>query len=183
MRMTANNRKPIRIVENTNQRGRPTAQLTIRAGSQGTRDTLNIMRFLVKEGRKNPLIRQTALEIVENFPQKDYAREIAAIHAFVRDDIRYVRDINDVETLQYPAITLDIGQGDCDDKVILAGSLLETIGHPVRLVAIGTDPFRYTHVLHETILKNKCFSVETTENVALGWIPPGVKKRLVVPIK
>ncbi len=59
------------------------------------------------------------------------------LHRFVRDNIRYIKDIRDVETVAYPDITLQQGQGDCDDKSVLLASLLESIGHPTPLCCGG----------------------------------------------
>ena len=50
---------------------------------------------------------------------KDYEAELRCLHAFVRDHVRYVRDIEGVETLQTPIQTLNVLAGDCDDKSML----------------------------------------------------------------
>lgn len=102
------------------------------------------------------------------------------IHRFVRDRIRYVKDIKGVETLQSPEKTLEIGQGDCDDKSVLVGALLESIGHPVRFKAIGFIPGVFSHVLPETKIGSKWIAVETTEPWPLGRLPPGIIQRLTI---
>lgn len=129
------------------------------------------MGRLVKGGKKTLPVRQTALSLVAGLDQKAWIDEAKAIHAFVRDKIRYVRDIRGVETLQIPEKTLEFGQGDCDDKSVLVASLLEAIGHPTRFVAIAANPDSYYHVFVETKIGNKWVGVETTEPVELGWQP------------
>lgn len=132
------------------------------------------MRRIVREYKKSLPIRLLALKIVRRNGQKQWLREAESIQQFVRDKIRYVKDIRGVETLSTPDKTLEVGQGDCDDKSILAASLLESIGHPTRFVAVGFVPGQFCHVLVETLIGSKWISIETTENVGVGWIPPNV---------
>lgn len=138
------------------------------------------MRRLVREGKKSLPIRQTALSIVQSIPEKDHFAEISAIHAFVRDQIRYVRDINGVETIAQPDKLLEIGAGDCDDKSVLVASLLEAIGYTTRFVAVGKFPGRYSHVLPEVNVKGKWIALETTEDVGVGWFPRGKWHLMIV---
>ncbi len=137
------------------------------------------MGGLVKSGKKTLPIRQTALSLIRDLDQKDFAGEVKLIHAFVRDSIRYARDVAGVETLHTPEKTLEFGQGDCDDKSSLVSALLESIGHPTRFVAIGFQPNEYVHVYAETKIGKRWVSVETTEPVAIGWEPRGVVSRLI----
>jgi len=135
------------------------------------------MSGLVKEYKKALPIRTLALQLVKRNGQKDWLGEVRKIQEFVRDRIRYVKDIRGVETLQTPVKTLEFGQGDCDDKSTLVAALLESIGHPTRFVAVGFSG-QFAHVLVETKIGNKWIAVETTEPVGLGWFPPGVTMRM-----
>lgn len=138
------------------------------------------MAALIRTGKRNPLVRQTAVSLVEGLPQKDRVGEVRRLHAYVRDNIRYLRDINGVETLHTPERILQQGQGDCDDKSILLASLLESIGQPTRLLAIGFIPGKFSHVLIETRLGDSWVPLETTEPVDIGWFPKGVRAKMVV---
>lgn len=149
-------------------------------GKEGTKRTLNIMRSLVRRGKKTPAIRQTAVELTRGLMQKDYVSELRTIHKFVRDNIRYVRDIREVETLQTPERTLLNRAGDCDDKAVLVASLLESINHPTRFVAIGLQNNPYSHVYAETLIGNRWVTVETTEPVEIGWKPKGITSVMIV---
>lgn len=149
-------------------------------GKEGTKLTLNIMRDLVRRGKKSPAIRQFAVMLTNGLFQKDYIGEVAAIHSFVRDNIRYVRDVRNVETIQTPERTLENKSGDCDDKSTLTAALLESIGHPTRLVAIGLHNNPFSHVYPETRIGNKWITVETTEPVPLGWKPAHITSAIVV---
>jgi transglutaminase-like putative cysteine protease len=131
------------------------------------------MSGLVKSAKSTLPVRLLALRLVRRNGQKDWPGEVRDIHAFVRDGIRYVKDVRGVETLQTPEKTLELGQGDCDDKSTLVAALLESIGHPTRFVAVGFNG-QFAHVLVETKIGTKWVAVETTEPVAVGWFPKNV---------
>ena len=149
-------------------------------GPRGTRVTLDYMRAFAREGKTALPVRMLALRLVRHLPQKDWAGQVRVIHAFVRDKIRYVKDVRGVETLQTPEKTLEIGQGDCDDKSTLTAALLESIGHPTRFIAVGFAPGSFSHVLVETKIGSKWVPLETTEPVPVGWFPRGVVTRMRV---
>ena len=138
------------------------------------------MRVLTKHGKTSMPVRELALSLISDLNQKDYIAEAKRIHAFVRDKIRYVRDVDGVETLHTPDKVIEYGQGDCDDKSILAASLLGAIGHKTRFVAMGFKDKPFSHVYLETKIGNKWVGFETTEPVNFGWYPPGVTSRMVV---
>lgn len=153
--------------------------MTIADGNKGTRDTLKIMSDVTKNFKRNPTVRELALILTRNLPQKKWLAEVQAIHRFVRDEIRYVKDIRGVETIQTPIQTLRIGAGDCDDKSILAASLLEAIGHPTRFKAVGMSSGRFSHVYPETKIGGKWVSVECTEPVEVGFQLSGIKSVMI----
>jgi transglutaminase-like putative cysteine protease len=153
-------------------------------GVAGIKATLALMVDIARQSKTDFAVRNQALRLVQTLPQKDYLAEIQAIHLYVRDDVRYVKDIDGIETLATPAKTMLMMQGDCDDKALLAASLLLSLGHPVRFVAVGSSYNNFSHVLVETQMnvqggKQIWIPVETTEPVALGWYPQGVPYRLV----
>ena len=152
----------------------------IAPGARGTLQTLRLMRQLAKAAKKNHIIRRLAMSLTSGLDQKDYAGEIRNIHSFVRDNIRYLKDIRGVETVQTPEKTLEFQAGDCDDKSLLTAALLESIGHPTRFVAMGFNNGGYCHVYIETKIKDKWIGVETTEPVEIGWYPPNQTSRLVI---
>lgn len=149
-------------------------------GAAGVRATLNIMRQLVRENKTNIRIRSLALSLVKHNQQKDWVGEVNDLYTFVRDRIRYVKDIDGVETVHSPEQVLNFGQGDCDDKSILLATLLATIGHPSRFVAIGLRPRTFQHVFVETKIGNKWIPLETTEPVTMGWRPKGIKSSMII---
>lgn len=149
------------------------------------------MRQLVHEGKKNSLVRHVAVLLTQNIEQKDKFAEIYSLYNFVKDRIRYVRDIRGIETLHTAERILQNKAGDCDDKSILLASLLESLGFKTRFVAVGfSAPQKsffgkpqargYSHVLPEVLLKNDWIPLETTEPVDIGWFPNRAKSALII---
>lgn len=152
----------------------------IPSGPEGVYHTLRVMRSMARTGKTDISIREKALQLTNGLNQKDWLSEIKNLHRYVRDNIRYIKDIRGVETVATPDITIQLGQGDCDDKAVLLASLLESIGHPTRFVAVGFFPGRYSHVYLESKIGNKWIGLETTEPVEVGWQPKGVMTRMQV---
>lgn len=149
-------------------------------GAAGIRATLNIMGAIARQYRAMPAMRYQAEAIIHDIPGKNYMGEVAAIQSWVRDTIRYTQDVNGIETLKTPDVTIETGQGDCDDKSLLAATLLESIGHPAHFVAIASaSPAAYDHVYVETKVGEQWYGVETTEPVDFPWAPAHVFARMV----
>lgn len=154
----------------------------IPSGPTGTRKTLSLMRQLVNAGKKAPVVRQLAVSLTKGLTQKDGISEISALYEFVRDRIRYIKDIRGVETLHTAEMVLQNAQGDCDDKTILLSSLLESIGHKTRIVAVGFSKNSFSHVYPEVLLNNEWVTLETTEPVNIGWRPKNITTSLILNV-
>jgi transglutaminase-like putative cysteine protease len=142
---------------------RPTLLADLPSGEAGTYATVRLMRRFVQQFKTSTQVRQEALALIQDLPQKDWYGEVEALFSWVRDHIRYVRDINGVETLQTPLVTMELGTGDCDDKASLLASLLESIGHPTRFVAVGFQhPREYSHVYLETRIGTRWIPLDAT---------------------
>lgn len=107
---------------------------------------------------------------------KDYVAELRCLHAFVRDHVRYVRDVAGVETLQTPIQTLNVLAGDCDDQSMLFSALAGAIGFPTRFAAIGVREEPFSHVAAQAFLEESGYvnaeTILTDPPVELGWEPP-----------
>jgi transglutaminase-like putative cysteine protease len=148
-------------------------------GVAGTRATLKAMARYVKEYKKNPTINLLALDLTRGLPSYDYLGEVTRLQNFVRDEIRYVQDVDGVETLRTPLVTLDYQAGDCDDKATLLCSLLATIGHACQFIAIGFEDNVFSHVMAAARLGTRCIPCETiVAGVGPGWFPNGVRATL-----
>lgn len=160
----------------------------IPSGLAGTKATLRIMVMVARkflkpstpQGTQNLLlIRTTAQRLVQNCGEKDYWCEASTLQTFVRDSIRYLRDMRTAETIQTPEKTLAERSGDCDDKSLLLAVLAETIGFSARFCAIGVQGQPYSHVSAQLLIPSRGWvNAETIpindngEKAVLGWFPP-----------
>lgn len=138
------------------------------------------MKALTQAAKKSSTIRTKALELVRYVREKDWRGQVFALFEFVRDHIRYVRDIRGVETIATPEQVLRQQQGDCDDKAVLLASLLESIGHPTLFMAVGFEPGKFSHVLTQTLIGRRWVYLDPTERVGLDWRPDGIVLRSIV---
>jgi len=155
----------------------PTPQLTgcltrYAAGIPGVRQTIAAMRALVNKYKVDLGIRQAATSTIFLTPERDELAEVRALFLLVRDSVRYVRDIHNVETLMSPDKTLASRLGDCDDQVTLLATLCEAVGYPTRfVVAAYSMPSEYEHVYMQ-VQAGQWIDADPTEPHALGWAPP-----------
>ena len=149
-------------------------------GYAGIVQTLAIMRRMVRECRTNPIIRQAATNTIFLTPEKDQWSEAEAIFNYVRDHIRYVRDVLDVETLSTPMMTLAGRVGDCDDQTMLLAAMLESVGYVTRFVIEGYNaPGRFDHVYLEAQVNHQWIPMDPTEPNGMGWRPANPQAQAV----
>lgn len=140
-------------------------------GIAGIRQTLRTMSLLTERGKVTPSIRAKAVELCSGLPPKDYRGEAETLFHFVRDQVRYVRDVSGVETLHDPALILRNLAGDCDDKSILLASLLGSIGARTMFVACGPLPEKMVHVYVRVLIRGRWVGADATEPRPFGWEP------------
>lgn len=152
---------------------------TIPNGDAGTRETLKIMSEYARASVRNPaqIVRRQAIALLGSLPPRQWVLEMKTLHAFVRDQIRYMKDPHNLELVQTPEVTLELGVGDCDDKATLLAALLSASGHPAQFVAVSFDSGPFSHVLVETQIGNRWIPLETIIPKDAGWFPPGVKRQ------
>ena len=174
---------------------------SIPGGMPGVRATLHRMvkiarSFLRPHGANYEaiqsllLVRIASQRAVQRCREKDYLGEVAALHRFVRDEIRYTMDHLTAETVQYPDKTLLFKSGDCDDKSLLLCTMAHCIGYPSRFCAIrvaGDDCF--SHVSAQILIQNVGWTNAETipidddgTKVDLGWFPPDAAQTLLAHI-
>ena len=149
-------------------------------GRAGALQTLDLMAKLARDGSRSMRVRQLAVELTTHgfregtgLAQKDFAGEAARLLEFVRDEIRYVRDIAHVETVHDADRILQLGAGDCDDKAILLAALLGSIGFEhVRFVAAAWAPDRFSHVWTQAFINGRWVDLEPTEPLPFGASVP-----------
>lgn len=123
-------------------------------GDQGTEDTVREMVRLIEEGSRDPDINALAIAIVRRagVRQFDFEGERRALYRWMRQSIRFFKDIDGKETLKSAKRTVELGGGDCDCQTILICALLKTIGHRTRIVTISSHaqaPKIFSHVFAE----------------------------------
>ena len=152
-------------------------------GYAGTRATVGYIIQLIKDGAKDFCVRQTAIDVlIENkVPAKNYLDEIRTLFEWVKQNIRYTRDIHRVELLHTARRMLDLRAGDCDDMTILLSAMLKAIGHPIRIVLVGFNPRKpmlFTHIYLEAFCKGRWIPLDATTSHPIGWSPPATTKRI-----
>jgi transglutaminase-like putative cysteine protease len=154
--------------------------VNIPEGFDGVAATLRLMRKIAVEAVTDDPTATVVLltrQIFQSIPERRWADEITALHEFVRDHIRYTLDPDDMEMLQTPLKTLEIQQGDCDDKSTLLAAMLKAGGHPSRFCAVGMNGEMFSHVLVEARHGDEWIPLETILDVPAGWEPPNITSR------
>ena len=101
-------------------------------------------------GKRSPQIRSIAASLIKNIPPRQWQKSAEALFFWVRKNVRYTLDPLDVEWLQSAERSVETGIGDCDDQTIVLGSLLLSIGLPIRLRVIGmkgSRQFQHIYIL------------------------------------
>jgi hypothetical protein len=120
--------------------------------NKATYESVEVIKKLIEEGKKDMVIRTLRL--------------------------RYTKDIHRVETVHRARDLLRRHKkaADCDDFVILTGALLQSIGHPVRIVIIGNnykDKEDYSHIYLHTLINKKWISLDgSVPGAKAGWEAP-----------
>jgi transglutaminase-like putative cysteine protease len=152
-------------------------------GQYGTLASARLIANLIRQGARDFYVRQKAIQIFRatGAPAKDRFAEVCALFNWVRNNIRYTRDIFRVELLHTARRMLELQAGDCDDTTILLGAMLLSTGHPVRLALAGfrpNKPHSYSHIYPEVYVKGKWIALDATMDRPIGWAPPALWKRI-----
>jgi len=160
------------------------AVFAIPGGDKGTKETLERMRAIVirtiKDKKWGAYFRGLAIKITNEAGcrTKDFKCEAKSLFEWVRDNVKWIRDIRGFETLQYPHRTLAFGAGDCDDLSILLVTLSVSIGIPSQFRAIAANPLRKDQYSHVYVILNptgngKWMGADpTVKSAAYGWESP-----------
>ena len=153
-----------------------TKRMSIPNGRAGTVATIEEMRKCVDQGKRDFRIRTLGGEIIRDVPEKDYAGYAAAVHNWIRDNVKYALDPAGIETIEYPAHILDSKVADCDSSSILCAALNESLGLESRFRAIKADsnkPDEFSHVFAEVFIPGKGWMAsDCSMPNGFGWRPP-----------
>ena len=153
-------------------------------GYLGTRKTIQHVQALIRQGVKDFYVRQKAIDILfdKEIRAKDYLGEIKALFEWVQQSVRYTKDPFRLEVLHSARRILELRAGDCDDMTILLGAMLESVGHPIRLVIVGPTQFRphfFSHIYLEVYYKGKWIPLDATMPFPMGWAPRTFVKKII----
>lgn len=154
-------------------------------GDAGVGQTVQYMRRLIDQGKKDPTVHERAAWILTTYkvPAFDFEGEFRAIFHWISKAIRWTRDPTGKEGLHSAAEILRLGIGDCDDFTILMCSMLGTVGHRTRLITIANhpeDPETFSHVYPEVQLNDKWIPMDGgRRNPAFAKGPRSVFRRHV----
>jgi transglutaminase-like putative cysteine protease len=153
-------------------------------GYRGTMETLRHIARLIREGAKDFWVRRAAIQVFRAYgvAPKDGRGEIQALFDWVKRNVRYTRDIVRVELLHSARRLLELRAGDCDDMTILLSAMLESTGHPVRLVIIGRDPRKprlFSHIYLQTLHRGRWIALDPTMDKPPGWEPSAPIRRVL----
>ena len=146
-------------------------------GDAGIAQTIQAMRQLIDQGKKDPVIHELAAQILHRgrVAAHDSAGEARAVGEAVYRNVRFTRDVYGKETLHAARDIVRLRIGDCDDFVILICSLLGTIGHKTRIVTVSNhpeDPGQFSHVYPETFVNGRWVAVDyARRSPAFGKAP------------
>lgn len=152
---------------------------------RGNYQTVKIMQKKARELCSHPAVRNLALKILEqnHLGSHNFLDEARALAEFVQREVRYVRDIHNVEQLHDPLYMIarlkeGTAQGDCDDMSLLLATLLLSVGHQPFFAIVRyrekSGPFNHIYVVEydknwggrrsrlvmDTILKDRAIGAE-----------------------
>ena len=124
--------------------GKSTKQISV----SSLDDRIEIIRKMIKAGKANPKIRELVSKILhdKSVEEKDWDAEVEAVFEWVRENVRYTRDTEGLDTYTEPLKTVELAIGDCDDLSILLGSMLGAIGYPFKLKVVSMTGSGWDHV-------------------------------------
>jgi len=134
---------------------------------------MNQLAKLIKTGRVDPLIRDTAWRVIRGLAERDELSEAKSLFSYVRDKIRYVRDPYGEDVFEDAKFTLGRRSGDCDATCVLLGAMLQSVGFPYRIKVVSRDGRRWTHVFGVCGIPKskpaKWVAVDASAPRPMGW--------------
>lgn len=147
------------------------------------------MRGLVNVSLTDPLVVNTAKEVVAYCPPGDRECQAMAIGRWLGERFRFVRDPLGVELLHEPRYMLQVvGQravfsGDCDDAAILGAALAKAVGLRSRFRAIGFQPGGpLVHVIADVRTPRGWVQLDVTRPAQFANGAPRIARRLIVEV-
>jgi transglutaminase-like putative cysteine protease len=160
-------------------------RIQIPPGAAGTDATIDAMaRAAMGEfGAGSGRIRELAITILRDagVAERDQQGEVVAIHQWVQDHLRYVKDPLWYEFVTYPeTLAFERADGDCDDHVVLEAALLGAIGIPSRFVVFAFRGGPWSHVAMQANVKGRWIPLDPiVKTKPAGWVAPDADRTKV----
>lgn len=155
-------------------------------GDAGTKETVRHIAREIQAGTRSPKVRLMALSAIKGCKPKDKMCELKAIFGFLKRNFIFRNDPVGVELIHTADKLTELMTGDCDDATILAGSMLRSVGLPVRIVVIAhraSAPRAFSHIYLQA--QNPYtgewhgFDVSVPTST-FGWEPPAYRRKALV---
>jgi len=169
---------PLYLTEDKRNRKYKKTKFGLSGGFDSGVETARFISKLSQEYKTDPKLRSLTVSIIRNINPKDYLGQVNALYKFVKNNVRFVRDIAGVETLQSPWVTLPeqysnkgIGAGDCDDQSLLLVSMLQSVGFrdlKLRVVNYLPTDMEYRHIYAIVTLSGKDYPIDTVYGKGVG---------------
>jgi transglutaminase-like putative cysteine protease len=91
--------------------------------------------------KNNPQIKFVADKIAASSCEENRVCYAKALYYFIRDNIKYVSDPNEMEYIESPEIVLKTGAADCESGSLLLLNMMESIGIDGQVVLIPGHAF------------------------------------------
>jgi len=142
-------KKTLRISEENG-----TVRYRVGYGATDAEQIISVLSRLISEYGIDARVRRFTTSLFnESVGNDDRSGQVRSVTNFMEDYVRYVRDPLGLEYVRSPIAMIDeyekfgMANGDCDDQVLLSGSMLHSIGFAVRPVGVHLyDAEYYDHV-------------------------------------
>lgn len=143
-------------------------------GLAGTDATVREIARLVRYDLERPELRLLVTRVLNHarVRSKNHLQEAKTIFRYIVRRVRYQKDPVDLETVQSPTVTLDLGAGDCDDLSGLVAGLALAVGIPARFRVVGYGENELVHIFPELFAGGRWWPADATEpSRGFGWRP------------
>lgn len=146
-------------------------------------DTVKAMIVLAHQGKKDLEVRRLVENICSRIKQGDYNSEVLAIYYWVCQNIRYMRDIHNVEFVKTPHRLLKTKSGDCDDMATLLAAMLMACGNVCRYVVVAFQGDNWSHVFCQVMGKQgKWITLDPVARERTAEMHGRVTKQIFIPV-
>lgn len=159
-------------------------QIPINPSAPDAHTIIGALQFVIDQYGRHPRVRQVTAGLLRSRVDHDMTAHARTIHHWVINRMSYLPDPDGGEYVQTPLVLLDAierngrAYGDCDDHVVLLGSMLASIGIPARAAAVKLSRSDvYNHVVIEVVLNGRIVVLDPCAKVAHA---PFYRDRLVV---